>query len=402
MKNILKISEKDCYKNLSESYLFSDVRQKVKEFSSKNKVKILDMSIGDIAYAIPPSSAEAMRIAATEMGDNARKRGYSPENGYPFLLKAITEYYADLGVKRTENEILAGDGAKSDVSLFTDALSCRNELIQEPCYPVYRDAAIMRGSTLSVVTGNKGNGFLPLPTGIEKKPYVITLCSPNNPTGATYGKEELKKWVDFAIETGSLILFDGAYSAFAKQNALKTIFSIKNAEYCAVEFGSFSKFAGFTGVRCSWVAIPEKIKLGNNKTLLSLIKRRRSATFNGVSYITQRGAEAALSFRGKKECEALIKKYMSAAGKLKAYFAGTGLFFTGGDNCPYLFIECPNGEKSFPFFERLLEKTGVVCTPGVGFGEAGEGYFRLSAFQTESTVDEVIKRFKASKIFDIK
>ena len=399
MKNLLKVAEKVSYKKLSDNYLFSEIRQKTSSFKDADGREILDLSIGDIAYALPPSSVNAMKKAAEEMGDKARKRGYSPENGYPFLLNAIASYYKNLGVKIDTDEILVGDGTKSDISLFPDIFDRSNELIAEPCYPVYKDAALMRGNKLYSVCGNKQNGFLPEPDGIEKKPYVITLCSPNNPTGSAFDKEKLKKWVDFALETGSLILYDAAYSAFSGDGAVKTVFSVKNADECAVEFCSFSKFAGFTGIRCSWFVVPEKIKLSGGKTLLSLVKRKRSATFNGVSYVTQRGAEAALSFKGRKECEILIKKYLSAANKLKDFFSKTNLFFTGGDNCPYLWIECPNTKNSFEFFENLLVKTAVVCTPGVGFGNAGEGYFRLSAFQKEDTVNEVLNRFSSSDIF---
>lgn len=390
---------KEGYFKLTERYLFSDIRKKVNDYKKEYGKEVIDMSVGDVAYPIPRIAVDAMITASREMGDNVRKRGYPPENGYDFLRNALADRYFKNGVNISTDEILIGDGSKTDVALFADIFDNPATVIIEPCYPVYIDCALMSGRRVYNLHGNKNNYFLPLPDELEKQPYVIYLCSPNNPTGASYDKKGLEKWIDFANETESIILFDAAYSAFARKDFVKSVYEIKGARKCAVEFGSFSKFAGFTGLRCSWTLIPKDLKIGE-KRLLEVVKRRKSAIFNGVSYVTQRAAQAVLSDKGCMECSEIINKYLSCSKLLRKYLVDKGIFATGGENCPYLWAECPNGVSSYDFFENMLLNSKVVCTPGAGFGASGEGFIRLSCFQTEETVLKALSNFKLSGIFD--
>ncbi len=376
---------------LKNNYLFSEVRRRTGEFLAENGGEVLNMGVGDIAYPIGRSAAEAMARASLEMADNERFRGYPPEGGYVFLKEAVVCDYALKGVKADCEEIFIGEGSKSDAGCFTEILDKSEVVIFNPVYPVYADSAAMQGVAVRLLDGNKENGFMPAPDALENKPYIIWLCSPSNPTGAAFDKDGLKQWVDFALKSGSVILYDRAYGVFA-DGAPSTVYAVDGAEGCAVEFCSFSKSAGFTGVRCSWVRIPKGLKVGG-RWLGQLWARRQSAKFNGVSYVIQRGAEAALSENGRRESEEVLEHYRRNMRVLGAFLNKTGIWYTGGRHSPYFWIECPKG-SSWQFFDRLLKKARIVCTPGCGFGSAGEGFFRLSCFTTEEKCAEAVRRLE--------
>ena len=274
-----------------------------------------------------------------------------------------------------------------------DILGDNEILIPDPVYPVYLDSNIMSGHKVKFIAGNRENGFLPMPDGIERRPYVIYLCSPNNPTGAVYGRDALKKWIDFANGTGSLIIFDSAYEAFISGDYPHSVYEIEGSKTCTVEICSFSKTAGFTGTRCAWSVFPDELTVGENK--LSFLWSRRQATkFNGVPYVVQRAAEAALSDEGQKQCRESIAYYMENARIIAAVLKEKGIYFTGGENSPYLWLECPDGKTSWEFFDFLLEKGQIVGTPGAGFGDAGEGYFRLTSFGSRESTLKAAERLK--------
>ena len=384
-----KIKYSAYFNALKNNYLFSEVRRKAAAFKDKNGGEITDLGVGDIAYPLPEIIVEALVAASREMGDNARFRGYSPEGGYDFLKEKIINYYEKKGIRPEGGEVFVGNGAKSDVSGFTYILGPCDELITDPVYPVYADAAVMRGNRIEFLKGNKDNGFLPLPRGLKKKPRLICLCSPNNPSGGAYDRAGLKEWVDFALDTGSVILFDAAYSAFAGDGVPASIFEIDGAKDCAVEFCSFSKTAGFTGLRCSWAVVPNGIKWGEKK-LNSLWKRRQSAMFNGVAYPVQRAAEAALTGDGITACKNVIKKYKENAAKVSEFLNRLGIWHTGEKHSPYIWLECPSGMNSWEFFEYMLEKYRVVGAPGCGFGSAGEGFFRISCFAKQEAIEGAV------------
>ena len=381
----IKINEN--YFNVKKNYLFSEIAKRVNAYKAANPdADIIRLGIGDVTLPLSPVVVEAMKKAADEMGDAATFRGYAPEYGYDFLREKIAEYYKKFPVNLSAEEIFVSDGAKSDVGNIVDILGDNEILIPDPVYPVYLDSNIMSGHKVKFIAGNRENGFLPMPDGIERRPYVIYLCSPNNPTGAVYGRDALKKWIDFANETGSLIIFDSAYEAFISGDYPHSVYEIEGSKTCTVEICSFSKTAGFTGTRCAWSVFPDELTVGENK--LSFLWSRRQATkFNGVPYVVQRAAEAALSDEGQKQCRESIAYYMENARIIAAVLKEKGIYFTGGENSPYLWLECPDGKTSWEFFDFLLEKGQIVGTPGAGFGDAGEGYFRLTSFGSrESTL----------------
>ena len=388
----IKINEN--YFNVKKNYLFSEIAKRVNAYKAANPdADIIRLGIGDVTLPLSPVVVEAMKKAADEMGDAATFRGYAPEYGYDFLREKIAEYYKKFPVNLSAEEIFVSDGAKSDVGNIVDILGDNEILIPDPVYPVYLDSNIMSGHKVKFIAGNRENGFLPMPDGIERKPYVIYLCSPNNPTGAVYGRDALKKWIDFANETGSLIIFDSAYEAFISGDYPHSVYEIEGSKTCAVEICSFSKTAGFTGTRCAWSVFPDELTVGENK--LSFLWSRRQATkFNGVPYVVQRAAEAALSDEGQKQCRESIAYYMENARILAAVLKEKGIYFTGGENSPYLWLECPDGKTSWEFFDFLLEKGQIVGTPGAGFGDAGEGYFRLTSFGSRESTLKAAERLK--------
>lgn len=379
--------------SVPENYLFSEVAKRVA--AAKNRQphkKTISLGIGDVTLPLPSCAVRAAVVAAEEMGREASFRGYGPESGYMFLKTAVSEHYGRQGVSISPDEIYITDGAKSTLGSIGDIIGNEKLLVPAPTYPVMPDSWLMSGREAVFLPGNRENGFLPTPPEDGGR-YVIYLCSPGNPTGAAYTAEGLEKWVNFALSTGSLIVFDAAYSAFSGDGIPRSVFSVKNASECAVEVGSLSKNAGFTGMRCGWLTIPESLS-----NIASAWKRRQATRFNGVPYIVQRAAEAALTPEGERECRSLVSYYLGNAAILAKPLKKHGIFFTGGENSPYLFARCPENAGSWDFFEHLLDTAGIVCTPGSGFGDCGEGWFRLSAFGKRKTVTEAAERL--DRFFD--
>lgn len=388
----LNIKLNENYSSVKNNYLFSDIAKKVKAYSEAHPdAKIIRLGIGDVTLPLAPVVVNAMKNAADEMGNAETFRGYAPEYGYDFLREAVARYYDKFSVSLSADEIFISDGAKSDVGNIVDILGDNEILIPDPVYPVYLDSNLMSGRKVSFISGNQQNGFLPMPDGIPEKPYVIYICSPNNPTGAVYSRTQLKVWVDFALKTGSLIIFDSAYEAFISGDYPHSIYEIKEAQKCAVEICSFSKTAGFTGTRCAWSVFPNELIVGDKK-LSALWSRRQATKFNGVPYVVQRAAEAALSDEGQAQCRQSVEYYIVNARIIAELLTKKGISFTGGKNSPYLWLKCPGGMKSWDFFDFLLENAQVVGTPGAGFGDAGKGYFRLTSFGSRESTLEAVSR----------
>lgn len=388
-----KLKPNKNFEGLNKNYLFTEIKKRVNEFKGKSGREVISLGVGDVAYPLPPSAVRAMVDAVQELGDNARFRGYPEENGYGFLKSAIVKYYLSMGVEISEDEVYIGEGAKSDASCFLDVFNKPAVAIPSPVYPVYSDSAIMGGYKIEYINCTKQNGFKPLPTGLDSTPHAVWLCSPNNPTGVTLSYSDVEQWVDYAIKTGSLILYDSAYSAFIAGNAPRSVFEIAAAKSCAVEFGSFSKMAGFTNLRLSWVIIPKELN-ACGASVGGLWKRRQSAKFNGVSYPVQRAGEAVLSPVGQAECKEVICKYMATTREIRAFLQSKGVWCVGGENSPYVWMECLHGMTSWEFFDFLLYNAGVVGTPGVGFGQSGEGFFRLSGFTSPTLVRAALDRME--------
>lgn len=379
--------------SVPENYLFSEVAKRVAAAKSRQPhKKTISLGIGDVTLPLPSCAVRAAVVAAEEMGREASFRGYGPESGYMFLKTAVSEHYGRQGVSISPDEIYITDGAKSTLGSIGDIIGNEKLLVPAPTYPVMPDSWLMSGREAVFLPGNRENGFLPSPPEDGGR-YVIYLCSPGNPTGAAYTAEGLEKWVNFALSTGSLIVFDAAYSDFSGDGIPRSVFSVKNASECAVEVGSLSKNAGFTGMRCGWLTVPESLS-----DIASAWKRRQATRFNGVPYIVQRAAEAALTPEGERECRSLVSYYLGNAAILAKPLKKHGIFFTGGENSPYLFARCPENAGSWDFFEHLLGTAGIVCTPGSGFGDCGEGWFRLSAFGKRKTVTEAAERL--DRFFD--
>ena len=379
--------------SVPENYLFSEVAKRVAAAKSRNPhKKTISLGIGDVTLPLPSCTVRAAVVAAEEMGREASFRGYGPESGYMFLKTAVSEHYGRQGVSISPDEIYITDGAKSTLGSIGDIIGNEKLLVPAPTYPVMPDSWLMSGREAVFLPGNRENGFLPTPPEDGGR-YVIYLCSPGNPTGAAYTAEGLEKWVNFALSTGSLIVFDAAYSAFSGDGIPRSVFSVKNASECAVEVGSLSKNAGFTGMRCGWLTVPESLS-----DIASAWKRRQATRFNGVPYIVQRAAEAALTPEGERECRSLVSYYLGNAAILAKPLKKHGIFFAGGENSPYLFARCPENAGSWDFFGHLLDTAGIVCTPGSGFGDCGEGWFRLSAFGKRKTVTEAAERL--DRFFD--
>ena len=379
--------------NLKDSYLFSTVAKKIKEFQSANPgVKVYRLGIGDVTLPLVPAVIEAMHKAVDEMGRKETFRGYGPEQGHDFLRDAIANYYADKKVKISSDEIFISDGAKSDLGNILDILDPSDKvLIPDPVYPAYVDTNIMAGRKIDTALGNQANSFKPMPDE-NYKADIIYICSPNNPTGSVYNYEELKAWVDYANRQKALIIFDCAYEAFVGDESLPTsIFQIEGARTCAIEFCSFSKTAGFTGTRCGYTVVPQELVIDGVK-VNSLWNRRQCTKFNGVPYIVQRGAEAVFSKEGNRQIRENIAYYKENARIIHEALEKKGIWHIGGVNSPYIWLKCPDGMTSWEYFDHLLTKAHVVGTPGAGFGEMGEGYFRLTAFGDRETTQEAVKR----------
>ena len=395
---------------LQSSYLFSDIAKKVNSFKVTHpKSKIIRMGIGDVTQPLAPAVIEAMHKAVDEMAHKETFHGFGPDQGYPFLIDAIIKNdYESLGIFIEPGEVFISDGAKSDCGNIGDMLRHDNSIgVTDPVYPVYIDSNVMAGRTGICMDGKwtdvvyipctAENQFVPqLPS---RRVDIIYLCYPNNPTGTTLTKDQLKKWVNYALDNDAIIMYDSAYEAYIKDaNIPHSIYEIKGAKKVAIEFRSFSKTAGFTGVRCGYTVVPKELKAytlsGDSVSLNKLWLRRQSTKFNGTSYITQRGAEAVYSPEGKAQIRATIDYYMKNASIMKEGLEQCGLKVYGGTNAPYLWVKAPDGLTSWKFFEKLLYEVYIVSTPGVGFGPSGEGYLRLTAFGDRDETIEAIGRIK--------
>ena len=410
---MIKINEN--FLELQENYLFATIAKKVAEYSKENPdKKIIKLGIGDVTRPIPEAIREAMKKATDEFKFQETFRGYGPEQGYDFLREKIKEYdYEKRGVDIDIDEIFISDGAKCDCGNIVDIFAIDNKVaITDPVYPVYLDTNVMSGRSgkydekrkkyqnIVYIPATSDNNFIPeLP---KEKVDMIYLCYPNNPTGTTLKKEELKKWVDYAKENKAIILFDAAYEAYiSDEDVPHSIYEIVGAKEVAIEFRSFSKTAGFTGIRCAFVVVPKQLvgykENGEKVPLNQLWNRRQCTKFNGVSYVTQRAAEAVYSEEGQKQIKENIDYYKENARIIKKGLEDAGYKAYGGINSPYVWLKLPDGVKSWNFFDKLLKEANVVGTPGVGFGPSGEGYFRLTGFGTKEKTIEAIERIKKMK-----
>lgn len=387
----MKIKINENFLQVKESYLFSEIGKRVREYAEAHPDrKIIRLGIGDVTLPLTPSVIAAMEKAVGEMGNQATFRGYAPEYGYDFLRDAVKAHYAAGGVTLSREEIFVSDGAKSDVGNIVDILGDNPVLIPDPVYPVYLDSNVMAGRKAEFLEANEANGFLPMPPADERA-CVVYLCSPNNPTGAVYDRNQLTEWVRYAVRTGSLIIFDSAYEAYIHGDYPHSIYEIPGAETCAIEICSLSKTAGFTGTRCAWTVVPAALRAGE-VSLNKLWARRQATKFNGVPYVVQRAAEAALSPAGQEECRSLVAYYMENARIISELLSKKGIWFSGGVSSPYIWLKCPGGMQSWEFFDYLLQNAQVVGTPGAGFGAAGEGYFRLTSFGDRNATEEAVAR----------
>lgn len=383
------------YLNVNDSYLFSTIAKKVAAYQQAHPDKtVLRLGIGDVTLPLAPAVISALHSAVDEMANKDTFRGYGPEQGYGFLKDSIAAYYKERGVQLAGDEIFISDGAKSDLGNILDLFSQDNVvLVPDPVYPVYVDTNVMAGRKIIYADANEANGFLPMPD-YSVDADLIYICSPNNPTGAAYTVAQLKEWVDYATKKGAIILYDAAYECFVESEGLaRSIYQVDGAKNCAIEFCSFSKMAGFTGTRCGYTVVPEAIEkdgLSVNKMWL----RRQTTKFNGVPYIVQRGAAAVFTKEGREQISKNLDYYRANAKVIAGGLKELGIWFTGGENSPYIWLKCPNGMKSWEFFVYLLENAQVVGTPGAGFGVNGEGFFRLTAFGSAEVTKEAVERIK--------
>ncbi len=407
---MIKVNEN--YLKLQASYLFIDINQRTAAYKEKNPVAdIIKLGIGDVTRALPAACIDAFHAAVDEMGSDKSFRGYGPEQGYDFLRNAIAEKdFASRGINISADEIYVSDGAKCDSGNFQELFGTDVKIaVPDPVYPVYVDTNVMAGRTgnfkdgrfegLVYLESTAENGFVPMPPA--ESVDLIYLCFPNNPTGATATRDELKGWVDYARRNKALILFDAAYETFIRDESLpRSIFEIDGADEVAVEFRSFSKHAGFTGTRCAFTVIPERCVVyssdGATHPVGKLWVRRQTTKFNGVSYPVQRAAEAVYSEAGAKQVRMLSDYYLENAVVIRSAMSELGYTCSGGENSPYIWVN--TGGNSWEFFDTLLEKANVICTPGSGFGSCGEGYIRLSAFNSKEKVAEAMDRIVDSKV----
>lgn len=394
----------DNFSMLSPSYLFSEIARKVAAYSSSHPdAEIIRMGIGDVTLPISPAAIEGMMRGVRDESDRTTFHGYGPEQGYAFLRECIVAHdYAPLGVELGIDELFISDGAKSDIGNLSDiiAQSCK-VAVTDPVYPVYVDSNIMAGRTdIELLPCVADNGFVPaLPTGA---PELIYLCYPNNPTGTTLTRSQLAKWVEYARSHGALILFDSAYEAYISENDVPhSIYEIEGAKEVAIEVRSFSKTAGFTGLRCGYTVVPKALKGvyadGSEVSLNALWLRRQTTKFNGASYVVQRGAEALYTPQGREQVAATVAYYMRNAATLRQGLAQAGLEAWGGINAPYIWVRTPSGTSSWEFFDELLHRCHIVVTPGVGFGPSGEGYFRITAFSSHTNTLKAVERLSKMK-----
>ena len=376
---------------IKDSYLFATVAEKTAAYLKENPdKKLIKLGIGDVTIPLCKAVVEAGVKAVEEMGKPDSFRGYGPYEGYDFLRKSVCDYYARRGVNLGMNEIFISDGAKSDIGNIVDLFSEDNVvLVPDPVYPVYVDTNLMDGRKIIYADANEENGFLPMPD-YKIDCDIIYMCSPNNPTGAVYDKTGLKAWVDYAKAKNAVILFDSAYEFYVTdKNLPRSVYEVEGATEVAIEFCSLSKTAGFTGTRCGYTVIPEKLGALNSMWL-----RRQSTKYNGVPYIVQRMAEAVFSEEGQRQIGENVSVYMKNAKLISDTLNELNIMHTGGINSPYIWLKCPGGD-SWAFFDKLLKEANVVGTPGVGFGKNGEGFFRLTAFNNYENTLEAMRRIKS-------
>ncbi|AGF52875.1 sll0480 [Synechocystis sp. PCC 6803] len=403
----------DNYLKLKAGYLFPEIARRVNAFTTANpNAQVIKLGIGDVTEPLPLACRQAMAKAIDDMGDRQTFKGYGPEQGYAWLREKIAQHdFQARGCEVNAEEIFISDGSKCDTGNILDIFGKDNTIaVTDPVYPVYVDTNVMAGHTGDANEKGEYGGLVYLPISAEndfvaaipsKKVDLIYLCFPNNPTGATATKAYLKQWVDYALAHGSIIFFDAAYEAFITDPTLPhSIYEIEGARDCAIEFRSFSKNAGFTGTRCALTVVPKTLTAkaadGSDVELWKLWNRRQSTKFNGVSYIIQRGAEAVYSPEGQAQVQELIAFYLENARIIREKLAAAGLQVYGGINAPYVWVKTPHGLSSWDFFDKLLHTVNVVGTPGSGFGAAGEGYFRISAFNSRANVEEAMERITST------
>lgn len=391
------------YQNVKDSYLFAEIARRVKVYEETHPEKAADiirLGIGDVTLPLTKSVIEALHEAVDSQAVSETFKGYGPEQGYAFAQEAIADYYARNGVEVKATDIFISDGAKSDTGNITELFAKDNVvLVPDPVYPVYVDTNTMDGKNIIYMNGTKENDFLPMPDE-NVKADIIYLCSPNNPTGACYNKEQLEAWVAYALKNDAVILYDSAYEAFITDPTLpRSIYAIEGAKKCAIEFCSLSKTAGFTGTRFSYTVVPEELVFetsnGETLSLHNMWNRRQCTKFNGTPYIIQYAGAKVFTEEGMKECQENIGYYRENAHMIAETLEKKGISFTGGVNSPYIWFECPKGMESWEFFDYLLENAQIVGTPGAGFGENGKNYFRLTSFGKHEKTKEAMERFNA-------
>ena len=388
------------YQDLKECYLFAEIAHRVAAYEAEHPdSKIIRLGIGDVTLPLGDLAIKGLHEGVDAMASAETFKGYGPEQGYGFLRDAISAYYARNGVSVDAADIFISDGAKSDTGNISELFDNDNViLIPDPVYPVYVDSNIMNGKKVTYLSGNAENNFLPMPDP-SVHADIIYLCSPNNPTGAVYNKEQLKEWVDYALANNAVILFDSAYEAFISDPELpRSIYAIEGAKKCAIEFCSLSKTAGFTGTRCGYTVVPRELVFtasnGQEMSLHAMWNRRQSTKFNGTSYIIQKGAAAVFTEEGMAQCRENIAYYQENARIIADTLKRRNIRFFGGVHSPYIWFECPDGMESWEFFDYLLNNAQVVGTPGAGFGENGKNYFRLTSFNNHENTIAAMKRFE--------
>lgn len=385
---------------LKQSYLFAEVAKRAETYKEANPdKKVISLGIGDVTLPLPQVCVEAMHKAVDDMADAKTFKGYGPYRGYDFLCEAIVKNdYAARGVNITTEEIFVSDGAKSDTGNIGDIFATDNIVaITDPVYPVYMDTNIMAGREVKIIPCSESTGFAPVPPDFHAD--IVYLCSPNNPTGSVIKKDLLKQWVDYALKNEAIILYDAAYERFISEDDVPhSIYEIEGAKKCAIEFRSYSKTAGFTGTRCGYCVVPKgltaKTRDGQKADLNQIWFRRQSTKYNGTSYIIQRGAAAIYTPKGQEQVAANISYYLENARIIREGLTSAGIECSGGVNAPYIWVKCPNGMTSWGFFDEMLNRCAVVGTPGAGFGEMGEGFFRLTSFGSRSDTIEAVERIK--------
>ena len=382
------------FDNLVPSYLFAEIAKRTNRYIQENpEKKVIKLGIGDVTLPLAPIVVEALKKGADELSKKETFKGYPEYEGYEFPREAVAQYYKSFGVEIDKDEVFITDGAKSDTGNIGDIFSSDNVvLVTDPVYPVYVDSNIMAGRKIIIAKSTRENGFCAMPD-FDVHADIIYLCSPNNPTGAAYSKEQLEEWVDYAQKNDAIILYDAAYEAFITDDSPRSILSIEGARNCAIEICSLSKTAGFTGTRCGYTVIPKELERDGHN-IYKLWYRRQATKFNGVSYPVQCAAAAVFSQEGLKQIKENLDYYKENARIISSALDELGIYYTGGKNSPYIWLECPNNMGSWEFFDYLIENAQVVGTPGEGFGECGKGYFRLTSFGDRENTIEAVERIK--------